>query len=491
MSGLEAVEIKLSELLVDNEKYRMDSEFFKKVFLNSYTTIKKSQHIKFVDVIDVLTDFHANGSYESIAMNFELLDSIDFAYMVRSTDLEAKDFTTNVKYVTQHTYEFLAKSKVYGGELLINKIGTPGKSYLMPNLNKPVSLGMNLFMIRFKKTSPITNVFAWLFLNTQLGKNIIERKINGTIPLTIDKEAIKSLYIPVMSQDFQSQLQHCVDYSELQLIKSKETYTSAESLLLSALGLDGFTPSSEPVAVKSLSESFGASGRLDAEYYQGKYEEVLQRISGYNCDELGNLVNIKKSIEPGSNEYIDEGIPFVRVSDLSKHGISQTEKHLDRGSFANMDLQPKKDTVLLTKDGTVGIAYKVEEDLDVVTSGAILHLTIRNKGRILPDYLALVLNSVVVQMQAERDTGGSVIQHWRPSEIADVVIPILDIDTQTEVAELVRRSFELRRESERLLEAAKSAVEMAIEVGEDVAMEWLTNKQGDACYAAFTRAYRK
>jgi len=258
--------------------------------------------------------------------------------------------------------------------------------------------------------------------------------------------------------------------------QANDTYTSAESLLLSALGMNNFTPSKEPVAIKSMSESFGESGRLDAEYYQTKYEGISQKISDIDCDTLENIVWIKKSIEPGSDEYIDEGIPFVRVADLTKYGITATEKHLARIPFANMDLQPKKDTVLLSKDGTVGIAYKIEEDLDVVTSGAILHLTVKDK-RILPDYLALVLNSLVVQMQAERDTGGSIIQHWRPSEIEKVIIPLIDMKIQRKISDLVQDSFALRRESERLLDLAKRAVEVAIEQGEDKAVKLLEQEK--------------
>jgi hypothetical protein len=242
--------------------------------------------------------------------------------------------------------------------------------------------------------------------------------------------------------------------------------------------MENFTPSNELVAEKSFSESFGVSGRLDAEYYQRKYEEVLRILSDFNCDILNNLVWIKKSIEPGSNEYTNEGIPFIRVADLAKHGISQTTVFLDRIPFAKMDLQPKKDTILLSKDGTVGIAYKVEESLDVVTSGAVLHLTVKSKKQILPDYLTMVLNSIVVQMQAERDTGGSVIQHWRPHEIQQVIIPILDMSIQQQIADDVQYSYELRRQSGCLLDVAKRAVEIAIEDSEDTAIDWLNSVKG-------------
>jgi len=220
-------------------------------------------------------------------------------------------------------------------------------------------------------------------------------------------------------------------------------YSSTEQFLLSELGLSSFIPSAESVAVKNFSQSFGTSGRLDAEYYQPKYEDVLAIVSNSKTDLLSNLVTIKKSIEPGSSEYTDEGIPFVRVSDISKFGITSPEIHISRIPFANMGLQPAEDTILFTKDGTVGIAYKTEKDTDIITSGAILHLTIKDTIGLLPDYLTLVLNSMIVQMQAERDTGGSVIIHWRPSDISNVVVPILEMSKQDKLAEMVQKSFAL------------------------------------------------
>ena len=473
MSGLEAVEVNFSDINTDNEKYRFDSEFFRKHYQLAYALLKGKAHVYMADVIETLTDFHANGSYDTIAQHFTLFDEPNFAYMVRSTDLEKSDFVTGVKYVSEHCYNFLEKSKVYGGELLINKIGSPGRTYIMPTLDMPVSLGMNLFMVRLKRSSPLKNTFIWLFLNTSFGKRIIERKINGTVPLTIDKEAIRSLPIPIAGEEFQLKVEKTIALAESILQKSKSIYVTAEKMLLDELGMADFTPSSEPVAVKTFSESFGTSGRLDAEYYQLKYEEILSKLSDRKTELLADLVWIKKSIEPGSAEYISEGIPFVRVSDMTKYGITSPEIHLDRIPFANMDLQPKRDTILFSKDGTVGIAYKAEEDLDIITSGAILHLNIKGTGFVLPDYLTLVLNSMVVQMQAERDAGGSIIQHWRPSEIEKVVIPILNMNTQQELSAKIQQSFALRRQSEQLLEKAKCAVEIAIEKSEDAAIKFL------------------
>ena len=195
---------------------------------------------------------------------------------------------------------------------------------------------------------------------------------------------------------------------------------------------------------------------------------------------MSELVIIKKSIEPGSDEYSDdeEGLPFLRVADYNKFGITEPQKRL-RTSFVseNRDkldaLTPKAETILFSKDGSVGEAYCLREDSNFITSGAVLHLTVRDKKKVLPDYLTLALNSKLVRMQAERDAGGSIILHWRVSEIEEVLIPLIDPKTQSQISSLIQESFILKAKSEKLLEVAKKAVEMAIEESEEKAIKYL------------------
>jgi restriction endonuclease S subunit len=202
---------------------------------------------------------------------------------------------------------------------------------------------------------------------------------------------------------------------------------------------------------------------LDAEYYQSKYDELFAKLSKYQCDRIANIVKIKKSIEPGSDAYRECGVPFVRVSDVTTFGISEPSIFLDDSDVLK-PLKLKKDTILLSKDGSIGIAYKVDENMDCVTSGALLHLSICNKDY-NTDYLTLVLNSNIVKLQAERDSNGAIIQHWKPSEIEQVLIPKLSIEIQNEISAKIQRSFALKKESKSLLEQAKTMVENEIEKG--------------------------
>lgn len=474
MDGLECVEICLSKLIIDNEKYRFDSEFFQKKYLSAYKRIKTIPHSTIRDELSILTDFHANGSYESIASVFKLLDTPDYAYMVRTTDLEKRDYIHDVKYVSERTYHFLEKSKVYGGEVIINKIGSPGRAFLMPDLHKPVSLGMNQFMLRMKKDGKINNALLYIFLNSDLGKLLIERKINGTVPLTIDKEAIKSIYIPCFSKSFLDCIELISKQFESLFFEADDIYLKAENQLMEHLRFDRSNISVSGITEKGLSESFGVSGRLDAEYYQPKYDDLFTLLKKQIVKPLGQLVSTMKSIEPGSEYYGDTGIPFIRVSDVSKTGIDNPSIMIPESIEPNIDrLYPKKDTILFSKDGSVGIAYKITEDMKAVTSSALLHLRVNKTSEILPDYLTLVLNSEIVQLQAERDASGAIIQHWKPSDIEKVIIPILPYDMQLVIAKKVQQSFLLRKKANDLIQIAVKAVELAIEDSEEVASKWL------------------
>jgi restriction endonuclease S subunit len=142
-------------------------------------------------------------------------------------------------------------------------------------------------------------------------------------------------------------------------------------------------------------------------------------------------------------------------------------------------LQPKKGSILFAKDGSVGEAYHLTEDINGITSGAILHLRVKDERRVLPEYLTLALNSKLVQMQAERDAGGSIILHWRVSEIENVVVPIIPLPKQSEIAALITQSFALKKQSEHLLDVAKRAVEIAIEQDEDTATAWIDEQVCD------------
>jgi type I restriction enzyme M protein len=470
MDGLEAVELKLSEVLFNNDFKRLDSEFFKKIYLETEKKLQLLNTHNLIDIIDFLTDGKHGG------VDFKE----DGVLFLRNTNIKSDCIDLSDKrFISEEESNETKRAELTEGDVLITTIGSiVGESVVIPSDFSRATINQNL--VKVVPKNKLISPYLSSFINCKYGNSQIYRMAVGNIWFLVNYPNLKKLIVPFFSEKFYKAILNLHKSSRVILLKSESLYQQAENLLLSELNLQNWQPTQANTAIKSFQNSFLQSGRLDAEYYQPKYDEVIEKIKQpvrfskpHRFYKLNELVKIKKSIEPGSAAYMDEGIPFIRVADLSKFGLSETEIHLSPAKeLENLFL--KKDTILLSKDGSVGIAYKMEENMQAVTSGAILHLTIEHKN-VVPDYLTLVLNSTLTQLQAERDAGGSIIQHWRMNEIENVLIPVIDLKKQQQIAQLVQQSFELKKQSLHLLRTAKLTVEKAIEESEDVAMEAIKN----------------
>lgn len=214
------------------ESIRLLDEFLKSTFLemfgNDFYSEKRWNIEPFGNYIETLTDYHANGSYESLREIVNLKKEPDYALMVRTTDLENNNFSNDCNYIDERAYNFLEKSKVFGGEIIINKIGSAGKVYLMPFLNRPVSLGMNAFLLRFG--SSLNNLFVFYLLTSSFGTNEIQKNVKGAVTKTITKEAIRRIRIPVPAIELQTQFAQIVEKTEALKSQYQQSLQELENL---------------------------------------------------------------------------------------------------------------------------------------------------------------------------------------------------------------------------------------------------------------------
>ena len=164
------------------------------------------------DYMTTLTDFSANGSYALLDSQVVMYDEPHYAIMVRTTDLETGDFKNGVKYIDQKAYELLGKSKLFGGEMIMNKIGSAGKIYLMPHIETPASLGRNAFMFRFDQRVNI--VFLYALLTSEYGTAEIQQHVRGAVAKTITKESTRSIRIIVPPIELQEQFATFVEQTD-------------------------------------------------------------------------------------------------------------------------------------------------------------------------------------------------------------------------------------------------------------------------------------
>lgn len=463
-------EVTLSSAVNLKLEYRWDSEYYRKEYLSAEKLIHKLQTQKLREKCLYIK----KGIFDLPPSNYQTVG----VPLIRTSEIKNPlvNFGTTV-FLSEETNAEHHKTALRPHDLVFTKIGAYiGDVAMLPNSYPYYNFSQNVAGAHLKDESEGAYILS--FFLSWLGKSQILRSAMISGQGKLELEDIRNYEIPVVSNILKEGIQKLFSQQEFLTEKSKQTYAQAEEILLAEAGLKGFAPSSDPVNIKTFAESFATSGRLDAEYYQRKYEQVIAKLKAQPHNALTNLVTITKSIEPGSAHYTEEGLPFLRVADYTKYGTTEPQKYLSTDFVKANEkliekLKPKKGTVLFSKDGSVGIAYHLRENMNCITSGAILHLRVKNEKQLIPEYLTLALNSKLVQMQAERDAGGSIILHWRVSEIENVIVPIIDYTKQQEIAALVEESFALKKQSEVLLETAKRAVEIAVEEDEVAALHYL------------------
>ena len=430
--------------------------------------------------------------------NFNPLDSSEYKYIELSNIGNSGEITGCTASIGAELPS-RARRLVHTNDVIVSSIEGSLQSVALVTAEYDKALCSTGFYV--VKSDTINPETLLVLFKSEPMQNLLKQGCSGTILTAIGRNELQNMVMPKIRKEVQSEIatyvqksislrneakqllesaklkvedaistpphlidnQLVIEYNKL-AEESTYYYRLAEWTLLRELYAEAWvTTSTANYSIKNYSVC-KSSGRLDAEYYQPKYDALFAQLSKYECDTIKDIAHIKKSVEPGSEAYQDSGIPFVRVSDVTKFGISEPNIYLSPSDFNLNELRPKKDTILLSKDGSVGIAYKIEEDMDCITSGALLHLSVFNEDY-TPDYLTLVLNSIVVQMQAERDSNGAIIQHWKPSEIEQVTIPRLPKPIQETISAKIQASFALKAESKQLLDEAKMMVEREIEKG--------------------------
>ena len=138
-----------------------------------------------------ITDFVSNGSFASLRENVKYHDEPNYAVLVRLVD-NSNGFDPNkFVYLDEHGYNFLAKSKLFGGELIMCNIGaTIGTTFICPDLGMPMSIGPNSLLIRTPD-----NVFFNYYLQSQSFKKKLKGIIAKTTLEKFNKTQFKELVI--------------------------------------------------------------------------------------------------------------------------------------------------------------------------------------------------------------------------------------------------------------------------------------------------------
>ena len=144
-------------------------------------------------------------------------------------------------------------------------------------------------------------------------------------------------------------------------------------------------------------------------------------------------------------KYVEAGIPFISVKDVSS-GILDFSNCKFITDIEHKELykrcNPEYGDILLTKVGTTGIPIIVNttDEFSLFVSVALLKF---NQNLMNNEYLVHLINSPLVQKQAEENTRGVGNKNWVMRDISNTLIVIPPLKEQYRIVEKLRNTFNI------------------------------------------------
>lgn len=363
--------------------------------------------VKIGDICEVVTDYVANGSFKSLAENVKYYDK-GYARVIRLVDYNNKFKKKDSIWVSKDAYEFLKKSKLEGGEIVITNVGANlGTVFIAPQLDYPQTLGPNSIIIKTKENDK----YIYYLLLSRYGQNKIKEIVSGSAMPKFNKTDFKNIIIQLPSIEHQNKVVKMLSA----LDKKIELNNKINDNLLEIIN------------------TLYKNEFIDVKEYK-RAEEIADTTIGKTPP--------RRNKECFSTK--NEDVKWVSIADLGKCGtyILDTREKLTKEAVDNYNVKViTKDTIILSFKLTIGrIAITSQE---MATNEAIAHFNLEDKD------MLYYLYSYLKNFDYEKLGSTSSIATAVNSKIIKAMpIAIPDKETLENYNEKVSSMFEKIRENE-------------------------------------------
>jgi hypothetical protein len=461
LEGLEATEMMLSEIRVDNDKLRIDSGYFAKPMLLAERKIRDYTHgydelgsvfNRFVKgIFDINADAYVDAGVHFVRIqNLKngLIDSRGLAFLPEEV----------------HAAE--AKTELIRGDIVLSKTAYPAASLVtLDRANTSQDTIATTLSEHGRAHYRASAIVA--YLNSASGQALLWRQFQGNVQLHLSLDDGRKVPIPRLPEKFQLAVEECFTKAQALLVSATAQIACAEQSLLIALGLDTWSPPEALSYVRTSSHTF-AAGRLDAQFFAPRVEQLLSRL-GRDGLRLADVAPARhERFDPTGSGTFD----YIEIGSLGADGTSATEsvamaeapsrasQHVREGDVITSTVRPiRRLTALIAPD----------QDGAVCSSGFVVLQPQGISGEVLFTYLRLPLVCELMDLH----TSATMYPAISESDLLALPIPIISDEVQAQVQDAVRQASQARRLANQLLIAAKHAVEIAIEDSESAAQNFL------------------
>lgn len=474
LEGLEISAVTLHDVLASAETHRFDPEYFQKAHLAdaAHAKANPSQFVSF-DQLGLRVD--GSAFYPGIE---EFYGQGDLPFL-RVADVDSIiDFEGCTRIPSELCERFNTLSRVHPGDIVFTKGGSIARIGLV---TEDAAASRDLIFLDTSKLAEADRIFVYLYFQTGFFNRMLLRSSSQTAQPHLTITLVRNLPVFLGSDQFKTKCLRLVQESYAKRKQSLELLAQAEQTLLRALGLEGWEPP-EPLTYTRRASQALAAARFDAEHFRPKFAALLAKMKEHGqVVRLGDCVRFcERGRQP---QYAEEGLPVINSRHVRANNVVLDEDN----RFATEDpaqlkldeedrFTIKQGDLLIngTGVGTMGRCAPYLREDKALPDNHVTILRMKPEAGLEPVFLSVQLNSLIGQMQVEQYFKGSSGQiELYPTEIKEFRIWLAPPKIQQQIKSQLEQAHQSRQEAQALLTKAKRAVEVAIEEGEDKALNYL------------------
>ena len=450
-----------------NEEFRIDAEYYSLENLTKEDAVTRNNYRRLGGICELVA-----GPFGS-TVTTEKYDATSDKRYIRGKDVQSFFIEKmDAVFLENSLFDELPQFYLRAEDILLTVVGMKfGKSAIVYPEDCPAVFSCKSTLVR----NPSVNVWYLLtYLSSSIGYGLVRRGQRGAAQPGINLFDIRNVPVPILDGNFQSRIEILVKQAKSLVTASDAVFGDAQTLLIFELGLADWRSKHQLIFIKKYSDT-GHAARIDAEYFQPKYEGIVKAIRACKggWDVLGNLVALSdKNYKPKDKRQYK----YIELANITGNGEiadCMVKEGQNLPSRARRKVKTG-DLIVSSIEGSLSSIALIDKEYNHALCSTGFHVI--NSKHYNSETLLVLLKSMVGQLQLKKGCSGTILTAINKDEFGKVVLPVILPDKQSEIQRRVIESFNLRKQSKHLLESAKRAVEMAIEQDEKTAINWLENE---------------
>lgn len=376
-----------------------------------------------------------------------------------------KNFDSNDTFISESKFNSMNSFKVEENDILITTRGTIGKICRIPqNYHKGI-IHPCIIKFRINESLLMYSLLEKIFNESDLVKKQFEINSNATTIDVIYGSTLRNILIPVPPVQIQHSIADFLDF------KCSEIDTLIENL---RARMESAKEYKKAVITEAVTKGLDK----DAKMKDSGVEWIGEVPEGWKICKVKQISNKITDGAHISPDTTNGEFKFLSVTNMNDTGALDFVNCLKINSvqyayLVKTGCQPKKDDVLISKDGTIGKTTVVSDNNFVVASSLVI---IRpNQLKIRPKYLKYCLMSNIVQEQLLSVLAGSALKRVSIEKNANLkFVYTYDMTTQQQIIDYLDSKCS---EIDTLLQNYEDQIATLEEYKKSLIYEYVTGKK--------------